>query len=137
VSGDPASTGVSRIRGVDVATLTDFLGSHAPFDVLESDELARIVTYAVVERYESGTVILDAFDSQVDELFIVREGRVDIWSHRDRLSELPDIWPTSRATSAASNAPHPDEPRDEDVLQPDDPFSTGLTVADSWSSVSD
>jgi signal-transduction protein with cAMP-binding, CBS, and nucleotidyltransferase domain len=78
VSGDPASTGVSRITGVDVAALTDFLGSHAPFDVLEADELARIVTYAVVERYESGTVILDAFDSQVDELFIVWEGRVDI-----------------------------------------------------------
>jgi CBS domain-containing protein len=87
VSGDPASKGVSRIREIDVATLTDFLGSHAPFDVLEADELARIVRYAVVERYESGTVI---FDSQVDELFIVWEGRVDIWSHRDRLSELPD-----------------------------------------------
>jgi CBS domain-containing protein len=90
VSGDPASTGVSRITDVDVATLSAFLGSHAPFDVLDADELARLVAHAVVERYEPGTVVLDAFDSRVDELFIVWEGRVDIWSHRDRLTELPD-----------------------------------------------
>jgi CBS domain-containing protein len=90
VGGDPASTGVSRIPEIDVTASTDFLGSHAPFDALASDELARIATCAVVEQYESGTVILDAFDSQVDELFIVWEGRVDIWSHRDRFSELPD-----------------------------------------------
>ena len=81
---------MSRITEIHVATLSDFLGAHAPFDALGSDELARIVAHAVVERYESGTVILDAFDSQIDELFVVWEGRVDIWSHRDRLSELPD-----------------------------------------------
>jgi hypothetical protein len=43
VGGDLASTGVSRITEIDVATLTDFLGSHPPFDVLESDELSRYV----------------------------------------------------------------------------------------------
>jgi CBS domain-containing protein len=90
VRGDLASTGVTQISEVDVETLTGFLGSHAPFDVLEPDELARIAAHAVVEQYESGTIILDAFDSQIDELFIVWEGRVDIWPNRDRLSELPD-----------------------------------------------
>lgn len=80
----------SRITDIDAATLSHFLRSHAPFDVLEADQLGKLVASAVVERYEPGTLILDAFDSTVDELFIVWEGRVDIWSNRDRLSELPD-----------------------------------------------
>jgi CBS domain-containing protein len=74
----------------DVATLTEFLGSCPPFDALESDELARIVAHAVVEQYDAGEIILDAFDSRVDELFVVCQGRVDVWAHPDRLSELPD-----------------------------------------------
>ena len=53
----------ARITDVDVATLTDFLGSCPPFDALEPDELARIVAHAVVERYDAGAVIVDAFDS--------------------------------------------------------------------------
>jgi CBS domain-containing protein len=80
----------SRITDVDVATLADFLGSCPPFDVLEPDELARIVAPAVVERYDASAVILDAFAPRVDELFVVWQGRVDIWVHPDRLSELPD-----------------------------------------------
>lgn len=80
----------SRVAQIEIASLTEFLRSHAPFDVLAPAALAEIVTHAVAERYVAGEVILDAFDSRVDELFIVFEGRVDIWSHRDRLSELPD-----------------------------------------------
>src|SRR3712207_952420 len=79
-----------RVLDVDVATLTDFLGSCAPFDALEPDELARIVAHAVVEEYEGGDVVLDAFDARIPELFVVWEGRVDIWINTDRLSELPD-----------------------------------------------
>jgi CBS domain-containing protein len=81
---------LSSIADIDVPTLTHFLGSHAPFDVLESDELARIAARAVVEEYDAGEIIVDAFDSRVDELFVVWQGRVDIWAHPDRLSELPD-----------------------------------------------
>jgi CBS domain-containing protein len=80
----------SRITDIDVATLTGFLGSCPPFDVLEPDQLARIVAHAVIERYDAGAVILDAFAPRVDELFVVWQGRVDIWVHPDRLSELPD-----------------------------------------------
>lgn len=79
-----------RVTNVDAGALIDFLGSHAPFDALAASELARLVRQAVVERYAPGAVILDAFDSGVDELFVVWEGRVDIWSQRDRLTELPD-----------------------------------------------
>ncbi|MGR6964066.1 putative nucleotidyltransferase substrate binding domain-containing protein [Geodermatophilus sp. URMC 61] len=80
----------ARPGDLDVATLTDFLGSCAPFDALEPSELARIVAHAVVEQYEAGDVILDAFDARIAELFVVWEGRVDIWINRDRLTELPD-----------------------------------------------
>jgi CBS domain-containing protein len=75
---------------LDVATLTGFLGSCAPFDALEPAELARIAAHAVVEQYEAGDVVLDAFDARVAELFVVWEGRVDIWLSTDRLTELPD-----------------------------------------------
>jgi CBS domain-containing protein len=80
----------SQITDVDVAELTGFLGSCPPFDALEPGELARIVAHAVVEQYDPGAVILDAFDADVDELFVVWQGRVDLWTHTDRLSELPD-----------------------------------------------
>ena len=80
----------TRVADVDAAALADFLGSHPPFDVLAATELSQLARQAVVERYSPGSVILDAFDSSVDELFVVWEGRVDVWSHRDRLTELPD-----------------------------------------------
>jgi len=80
----------TRVADVDTAALADFLGSHPPFDVLAATELAQLARQAVVERYSPGSVILDAFDSRVDELFVVWEGRVDVWSHRERLTELPD-----------------------------------------------
>ena len=80
----------SPITGADAATLSDFLGACPPFDALEPDTLARIVAHAVVEQYDAGAVILDAFDSHVDELFVVWQGRVGIWTNTDRLSELPD-----------------------------------------------
>jgi CBS domain-containing protein len=76
--------------GVDAASLTEFLESCAPFDVLGPDELAPIVAHAVVERYGTGAVVLDAFGTRADELFVVWQGRVDIWVHPDRLSELAD-----------------------------------------------
>ena len=80
----------TRVADVDAAALADFLGSHPPFDVLAATELSQLARQAVVERYSPGAVILDAFDSRVDELFVVWQGRVDVWSHRDRLTELPD-----------------------------------------------
>ena len=80
----------ARTVDLDVATLTDFLGSCAPFDALEPAERARIAAHAVVEQYEAGDVVLDAFDARVTELFVVWEGRVDIWVNADRLTELPD-----------------------------------------------
>jgi CBS domain-containing protein len=79
-----------RPNSADKATLAPFLGSCPPFDVLESDELRRIVAHAVIEHYHSGAIILDAFDLRVHELFVVWEGRVDIWTQKDRLNELPD-----------------------------------------------
>ncbi len=80
----------ARTVDLDVATLTDFLGSCAPFDALKPAERARIAAHAVVEWYEAGDVVLDAFDARVTELFVVWEGRVDIWVNADRLTELPD-----------------------------------------------
>jgi CBS domain-containing protein len=80
----------ARTLDLDVATLTGFLGSCAPFDALEAGELARIVAHAVVEQYEAGDVVLDAFDARVAELFVVWQGRVDIWINADRFTELPD-----------------------------------------------
>jgi CBS domain-containing protein len=74
VGNDLPSTVVpaaARTVDLDVATLTDFLGSCAPFDALERAELARIVAHAVVEQYEAGDVILDAFDARITELFVV------------------------------------------------------------------
>jgi CBS domain-containing protein len=90
--GDLPSTVVPATPTVDldVETLTDFLGSCPPFDALEPAELARLATHAVVEQYEAGDVVLDAFDARIAELFVVWQGRVDIWINTDRLTELPD-----------------------------------------------
>ncbi|MDT0353092.1 putative nucleotidyltransferase substrate binding domain-containing protein [Pseudonocardia charpentierae] len=79
-----------QVSDVDVVALAEFLGSCPPFDSVPDDELARMAAHAVVERYDAGAVILDAFDSEVEELFVVWEGRVDIWVHPDRVTELPD-----------------------------------------------
>ncbi len=80
----------SRTTEVDVASLTDFLGSVPPFDGLGAEERGQVAARALVERHAAGSVILDAFDAQVEELFVVWRGRVDIWVHPDRSTELPD-----------------------------------------------
>jgi CBS domain-containing protein len=70
--------------------LVAFVRTVAPFDDLDDERLDRLVTNAVIEQYDGGDVIVDAFDTDIDELFIVWNGRVGIWSHPDRLGDLPD-----------------------------------------------
>ncbi|CCH79597.1 putative signal transduction protein with CBS domains [Nostocoides japonicum T1-X7] len=70
--------------------LAEFLAGCPPLDALSEEELRRAARTATVERYRAGEVILDAFDASSGQLFVVREGRVNIWAHADRLSELPD-----------------------------------------------
>jgi CBS domain-containing protein len=80
----------SQVTDVAVESLSSFLGSCPPFDVLDSDGLNQVAARAVVQRFAAGDVILDALEPSAEELFVVWTGRVDIWAHPDRLSELPD-----------------------------------------------
>lgn len=83
-------TGPTTSEPADSDDLAEFLSGHAPFDALPADSLAAISHAARVQRYASGTLILDAFVSPSTEVFVVMTGEVDLWNDADRIGEAAD-----------------------------------------------
>lgn len=69
------------------ADLVALLARHPPFDSLGPGALDEIAAEARVERYAAGDLVLDAFSSRTDEVFVVVAGRVHLWTSTDRLTE--------------------------------------------------
>jgi CBS domain-containing protein len=67
--------------------LAAFLAQHPPFDSLGPDALGEIALEAQVDRFADGDLILDAFSSRTDEVFVVVTGRVRLWTDADRVTE--------------------------------------------------
>ncbi|GAB2476792.1 putative nucleotidyltransferase substrate binding domain-containing protein [Jatrophihabitans fulvus] len=66
----------------DSDDLAAFLGAHPPFDDLDAEQLGRLARAAHTRRFADGTQILDAFATESDEMYVVLEGRVDLWNSR-------------------------------------------------------
>lgn len=67
--------------------LAAFLAEHPPFDSLGADALGEVALEAEVEQFADGDLILDAFSSPTDEVFVVVAGRVRLWFDADQVTE--------------------------------------------------
>jgi CBS domain-containing protein len=70
--------------------LAEFLGRHRPFSHLGAADLAELASAATVADHGDGQLVLDAFTDPTTEVFVVIEGRVDVWNDPARLAEPPD-----------------------------------------------
>jgi CBS domain-containing protein len=75
---------------VEDSDLAAFLAEHPPFDSLDLDALASCVRAAQLAHYRAGELILDAFVTVTDEVFVVVSGTVFLWNGADRVDEEPD-----------------------------------------------
>ncbi|GAB3059303.1 DUF294 nucleotidyltransferase-like domain-containing protein [Intrasporangium mesophilum] len=66
----------------------DFLGKQAPYDRLDEDDLARLGRLVEVEYFASGTTIVEADQPQLDHLFVVRTGMVQVMDRGRVVDEL-------------------------------------------------
>ncbi len=60
---------------MDVAT---FLAQHPPFDTLDAERLARVVSAVEIEHFAPGTVILQQAGAPATHLYVLRKGAVEI-----------------------------------------------------------
>lgn len=70
--------------------LARFLGEHSPFCALEEPELKRVADAARIADYPAGAEILDAFESPLDDLYVVLSGQVELWTTAGRYQDPPD-----------------------------------------------
>ncbi len=70
---------------MDVAT---FLARHQPFDALDAERLHRVADSAQVQRFSPGTVILQQAGAPAANLYIVRDGMVEIVDDNRVIDEL-------------------------------------------------
>jgi CBS domain-containing protein len=56
----------------------DFLGSQPPYDSLTSDDLQRLIEELQVEYFAAGAVIVQADETPLDHLWVVRTGAVEV-----------------------------------------------------------
>lgn len=75
---------------VDARDLAQFLAAHPPFDSLTPDEVAGVAAAATVARYADGELIVDAFVDPTRAVFVVLDGRVELWNH-DAVGEADEI----------------------------------------------
>jgi CBS domain-containing protein len=68
--------------------LAAFLAGHPPFDSLGAEALDEVALAARVERFADGDLVLDAFTSPTDEVFVVLAGRVHLWMDVERAAEV-------------------------------------------------
>ncbi|GAB4003415.1 putative nucleotidyltransferase substrate binding domain-containing protein [Nocardioides ultimimeridianus] len=82
------TTGGAATGGAD--GLEAFLGSHAPFTSAPAEVVRAAAEAAEVRRYARGELVLDAFTEPNDQIWIVVEGRVDVWNDAHGLSSAAD-----------------------------------------------
>ena len=60
--------------------LVEFLGATEPFDGLAPDDLAAVAAAASVRDYLADEVIIDAFAERSTDVFVMLDGRADLWN---------------------------------------------------------
>lgn len=70
--------------------IADFLAGYPPFDSLGPDELRQVASASRIEEHESGSVIVDGFSEQIEELAVVVSGQVELWNSPDHKPDGPD-----------------------------------------------
>lgn len=76
--------------GMAEVDLAVFLAEHPPFDSLGPDALGAIARAAQMQQFGDGDLILDAFTTRTDEVFVVIDGRVHLrWTDDDKAHEEP------------------------------------------------
>lgn len=63
--------------------LAGFFADHAPFDTLPADALRELAGAARVVAFGGGAEIVDAFERPREEVYVVLDGRVDVYNTRD------------------------------------------------------
>jgi hypothetical protein len=61
-----------------VKEFVDFLGGQPPFDALDADDLARLVSRAEVEYFPAGAVVLSDSEDRLSHLWVVRTGALEV-----------------------------------------------------------
>ena len=59
--------------------LAERLASLTPFDALHAADRNSLAVAGRIERHRAGDVLLDAFDAPAEDVFVVLEGRVELW----------------------------------------------------------
>jgi CBS domain-containing protein len=70
-----------------VEEIADFLGSHPPFDVMGTGDVARVAAVAEIESHPAGKTIFSQGAGPVEYLWVVRAGSVEI-VHNGRVLDL-------------------------------------------------
>jgi CBS domain-containing protein len=70
-----------------VDDIADFLGSHPPFDVMGTDDVARVAAVTEIESHPAGKAIFSQGAGPVEYLWVVRAGSVEI-VHNGRVLDL-------------------------------------------------
>ncbi|NMO05039.1 histidine kinase [Gordonia sp. TBRC 11910] len=73
-----------------ISDLEARLSRHQPFDSVGRRDLAAIAEATVVETYDPGELILDAFAHHSTDVYVVLTGAVSLWHNLARLDEPPD-----------------------------------------------
>ncbi|MEP6798816.1 MAG: DUF294 nucleotidyltransferase-like domain-containing protein, partial [Lapillicoccus sp.] len=75
---------------MDTHDLARFLAEHEPFDSLDAAALTRVAQAAHVEHFRRGQLVLDAFTDPTVDVFVILDGRMDLWNNRDRIRYAAD-----------------------------------------------
>ena len=70
--------------------LVRLLGSHPPFDALTESALTAAAEAAELIDCAAGELILDAFTTPSDALYVVLSGQVEVWNSADAGVGEPD-----------------------------------------------
>ncbi len=73
-----------------IESLRDLLAHCPPLDSLDSQALDAAAEAAVVERFRSGRLILDAFVKPATEVFVVMDGEVAVWHDPDQAEQAAE-----------------------------------------------
>ena len=75
---------------IDAEGLEAFLRSYPPFSSAPDGVVSAAARAARVRRYDRGALVLDAFTRANDEVWVVVEGRMDVWNDAERFTDAPD-----------------------------------------------
>lgn len=79
-----------NVQPDQVDDLAGFLAEFAPFDALDPAALREVAGAARVRTYSPGAQIIDAFTEPTRELFVVLDGRVELWGSVESVPDAPD-----------------------------------------------